>query len=352
MPGYTTPTVTPSAPERILVVHIAAIGDAAVASTIVERLRAEQPDARVTWVCGAVVEPLIRLYDGVTETIAVDQRALFHGGVVARTRAILALWSKLVTRRFDRAIVVHPDPRYRVLVLPLVGVPTSYLSRRTHGQMIPVPGRFLGDEYARLLGGTAHVGPIERRYPMSDLRAKISHHRPSASGRPRVALVPGGARNVLREDALRRWPVPHYAQVARALLDDGVEVVLVGSADDAWVRPEFAGLAITDRIGALALTETLALLRNVDLVISHDTGPMHLARLVRTPLLALFGPTIPTQVLSMDDSVTALWGGSHLACRPCFDGREFAACANNLCLSSIAPHDVVAAARRILAIMI
>jgi heptosyltransferase-2 len=302
----------------------------------------------VTWVCGEVVEPLVRVFDGIAETIAVDQRALFHGGSVARARVILRLWSALIRRGFDRAIVLHPDPRYRILVLPLVGVPTVFLSRKRHGEMIPVPARFLGDEYARLVGGTAHVGPIERRYTMADLRAKIPSLARSSDGRKRVALVPGGARNVLRDDALRRWPSAHYARVAAALLGEGIEVTLVGSADDAWVRPDFAGLPVTDRLGSLSLIETLGVLRDADLVISHDTGPMHLARLVRTPLLALFGPTIPAQVLSMDHTVTTLWGGADLACRPCFDGREFAACASNICLSGISPDEVIGAARRIL----
>ena len=341
-----TPTVTPA---RILVVHVAAIGDAAVASTVIERIRTETPGARVTWVCGAVVEPLVRLYEGVTETIAVDQRALFHGGLVARAGEILRLWRALLRRRFDRVIVLHPDPRYRVLVLPLIGTPKVFLSRKRHGEMIPVPARFLGDEYARLVGGTAHVGPIERRYRMADLRARVQASVARSSDAPRVALVPGGARNVLREDALRRWPVASYARVAEVLLADGAEVVLVGGGDDLWVRPAFDGLAVTDHLGALTLEETLGVLSQVDLVISHDTGPMHLARLVRTPLLALFGPTIPDQVLSMDASVRTIWGGAELACRPCFDGREFARCADNICLTRITPSAVVDVARTMLA---
>jgi heptosyltransferase-2 len=159
-----------------------------------------------------------------------------------------------------------------------------------------------------------------------------------------VLLVPGGARNVLRDDALRRWPVSHYAELARLLIDGGLRVRLSGSKDDDWVLPAFQGLDVEKHIGTTDLTGTLALMRSSSLVISHDTGPMHLARLVRAPLIALFGPTIPAQVLSMDESVTALWGGANLACRPCFDGREFAACSDNICMSSITPSQVFEAA--------
>ncbi len=334
--------------ERILVVHVAGIGDAAVASTVTERLRAEQPNAEITWVCGASAEPVVRLFQGIARTVTVDQERLYHGNAIARAREIVGLWWRL-GRRFDRAIVLHPDPRYQLLVLHLIGVPKASLSRSRHGAMNPVPARFLGDEYARLSGpgGREHVGPIERRFSMADLR----HIVPAANSRrtrPRVMVVPGGARNALRDDPLRRWPLEYYAETARALVADGCDVVLIGAPHDTWVRESFAGIKTTDRIGELSLVETLGLLRNSDLAISHDTGPMHLARLVRTPLLALFGPTIPAQVLSMDQTVTVLWGGEHLACRPCHDGRDFARCSANVCLSSITPSQVIEAARRIL----
>src|SRR5579885_3136302 len=213
------------ASERILVVHVAGIGDAAVASTVVERLRAEHPGASITWVCGAPAEPLVRLFDGIDRIVAVDQQRLYHGNPFVRAKEIVGVWRR-TGRAYDRAIVLHPDPRYRVLVLHLLGVPKAQLSRARHGEMNPVPARFLGDEYARLAGacGREHVGPIERRYTMIDLRGRITATTPRT--RARVVLVPGGARNPLREDPLRRWPASSYADVARAIATDACEVML------------------------------------------------------------------------------------------------------------------------------
>ena len=57
---------------------------------------------------------------------------------------------------------------------------------------------------------------------------------------------------------------------------------------------------------------------------------------------------MPSQFLVEDERTVALWGGAHLACRPCYDGKELAACASNVCLSSIAPEAVVQTARRVL----
>jgi len=331
-----------NAPEQILVVRLAAIGDVANASALSERIRAERPGAHVTWMCGRVAAPLVTLL-GVDEIIVVDERAILRGGPLARARGLAAVWRRLLGRRFDLVLLLHPDPRYQALVLPLLGTPTHRLDR-SFGRMNPVPGRFLGDEAARLLDGPKSTGPIVGHYPLADVRARLpaTSPLPSAAGR-RIVLVPGGARNVMRDDPLRRWPVARYADVARSLVAGGDTVVLVGGPDDAWVRPAFAGIPVVDLIGTLSLVETLTVLRDCSAVVVHDTGPLHLARLVRAPMVALFGPTVPRQVMSLDTNTHVLWGGADLACRPCYDGREFAACRNNLCIQEVTVADVIAA---------
>lgn len=330
----------PGAAERLLVVRLSGIGDVAVASTLIERIRAERPAAQVTFLTGRAAEPLVRLFD-VDDVIAIDEDSLFRGGVIPRSSTLLRLWSKLLARRFDQILMLHVDTRYKALIAPLLHSRVHMLTRASHGAMNPVPGRWLGDEYARLLDGTMHVGPIERRYVMSNVRDRVAATRDDSNA---VGIVPAGGRNVLRDNSLRRWPVEHYARLARDLIEAGRDVVLIGAADDRWVEPLFEGLPVRSEIGRLGLVDTLALMRGLRLVVSHDTGPMHLARLVRTPLVAIFGPTNPEQILWADDSVSVIWGGADLACRPCYDGREFARCAANVCMASTSPHVVFAAA--------
>lgn len=335
--------------EHFLIVRLAGIGDVVMASTVVRRLREERPDARVTWLCGSIAAPLVGQLVGVDDVITIDERRLLRGTVPDRARVLAPLWRRLLGRGITHVVLLHVDRRYRALVAPLVGAKLLALSHRNaHGAMNPVPGRYLGDEYARLIDGLSHRGPIVGHYPLANVRTELGDFPPLAD-RLRVALVPGGTRNVLRESALRRWPVGYYATLASALAADGREVLLVGDSGDDWVRPQFAGVPVTDSIGRYTLPETVSLLASCDLVVSHDTGPMHLARLARAPLLALFGPTMPSQFVVEDDTTTVLWGGEHLACRPCYDGREFAECSNNVCMSSISTDVVLSAARAILA---
>jgi heptosyltransferase-2 len=147
--------------------------------------------------------------------------------------------------------------------------------------------------------------------------------------------VPGGARNALRDTPQRRWPVERYAALARRLHAHGYAVVLVGDADDRRVLPAFADVPVVDRLGGLSVVQSTAVLAACDVVVSHDTGPMHLARLVRAPLVALFGPTSPHDFAPEDGRTRVLWGGRRLACRPCYDGREVAPCRDNLCMQEL-----------------
>jgi heptosyltransferase-2 len=321
---------------EILIVKIAALGDIAVTTVLLNRIRSEQPSARVTWLTGTSGRDLVELFPGVDDVIVVDDAALFRGSLLRRVGALVRAWNQLLGRRFDRILLLHADARYRLLTLPVFGK----MSSLGHGRN-PLLSRFRGDEYARLLDGN---GSSSGEFGFSDVRPRLSGTATRLG--PRVAIVPGGARNILRDDQLRRWPVASYVALANELTRLGIEVVLIGDQGDRRVAAEFAATAAVDLIGKHSLRETLQVLRDVDLIVTHDTGPLHLARLVRTPIVALFGPTPPEHVVGRSDDIEALQAGFEVPCRPCYDGRNYARCFDNVCMKGISVHEVVAAVVR------
>ena len=330
---------------RYLIVKLSALGDVAMASTLPNAIRRRDAEAHVTWLCGAGVADLVRMFVGVNEVLVADDVGLLRGGGIRRAAALFSTWRLLAGRRFDEILVGHADWRYRALALPARALRRRALSLSPSRRALPVAGRYHGDEYARLLD-EGSSGPITGHWPLADVRPFLPP--PTGSAAIGAVLVPGGARNMLRESAVKRWPIEGYRELAMRLLRAGVPVTLVGDVADAWVRPHFADLDVRDEIGAHGLTGTLGVLMAADLVVSHDTGPLHLARLVRAPVLALFGPTNPSHFVTEDATTSVIWGGSSLACRPCYDGREFAACTNNLCMKDIS---VTAVAERALAML-
>lgn len=317
-------------PRRFLIVRVAALGDIAVASTLVSRIRAEHPGAHITWLTGRAGASLVELF-GVDRVIAVDEQRLLRGSLPTRLGQLARAWTALATPRFDRVLLLHNDARY----LALVASTWPAKVRRSRNADL-IPGRFRGDELTRLLDDTARVGPIERRFPMVDVRGALGVGPKAPAGARRVALVPGGTRNVLRTDTIRRWPLERYRVLAEQLIRDGHEIHLIGDAGDVEAGNAFAALRTVNHIGTLSLPDTLRALADVDVVVSHDTGPLHFARLVRTPAVALFGPTDPRAFIGEDDQITVLWGGARLPCRPCYDGVTYARCSSNLCMQDIA----------------
>ena len=78
-------------------------------------------------------------------------------------------------------------------------------------------------------------------------------------------------------------------------------------------------------------------LSRMDTVVTHDSGILHLAILLRRRVVALFGPTDPSGRVPQNSygRVRIFWYGSSISCCPCYDGKTFAKCDNNLCLDRI-----------------
>ena len=316
---------------RLLIVKLGAIGDVVMAIPAAHAMH--QAGYEVHWVCGTAVASILSLYPWIN-TIPVDEKQLLHSGKLQSFRRLLSLWRQLPSGPFDTCATLYYDSRYKLLALPIRARRKVMLSRLDRATML-LPGRHHTDEYARILFGRAdgetphQLSPI----PIPQL-SSLPLSRPSKS---RIVLVPGGARNLMRDDALRRWPIDNSVALAAALLKVGYEVVLAGGPDDAWATLSFAHLPVVDVIGKYSLLETLALLNSAAVTVTHDTGPLHLAGITSTGIVAIFGPTDPRGRLPQRANTVALWGGEGFACRPCYDGHSYAPCQNNGCMQQITP---------------
>lgn len=324
-----------AAPERrALIVKMGAIGDVVMALPAV-RLLADESYA-IDWVCGAAAAPVLRLFPWIN-VLVMDDRALMFGSVRERIAACLGLWSTIGRRSYDLAATLYYDRRYAVLTLPIRARRKLALSKDDRAFTL-LAGRHHTDEYARILLGLPDAQRPSQLRPLLVPSLPPNPQPRTGSARPRIVLCPAGARNTLRDDALRRWPVENYVTLAQALLTRGYEVLLCGGPEDAWASAAFDALAVADLIGKLALPETLALFDSADVVCTHDTGPLHLAGMTSAAVLTLFGPTDPHGRLPQRENAVALWGGEGFACRPCYDGQAYApACTDNLCIQQITP---------------
>jgi heptosyltransferase-2 len=335
--------------ERVLLVKLGAIGDVLMLLPAARRLY--EHGATVDWVCGAVVGPLLGMYPWVNR-IEVDERLLFQQGKAGQAKALLGVWRQLAGRRYDLCAVMQYDRRYELLTRVVRARRRLRLDRDDRERTL-IDGRWHANEYARVLG--LHPDAYAPGDAGENMRLVRPELVPALSGEialppvrgRRVALVPAGAKNVLREGALRRWPLENYVALTRQLLARGHEVVLTGSAEDGWVRDGFGALlhaqsGVSDLIGRTSLPELVAVYDACDAVVTHDTGSLHIAGISRAAVLAIFGPTNMGNFLPRRERVRGIWGGERLACRPCYDGRDFAACPRNVCMEDVSVERVIA----------
>jgi heptosyltransferase-2 len=157
----------------------------------------------------------------------------------------------------------------------------------------------------------------------------------------RIILAPGGAVNILRQDDLRRWQIEKYVELTKELINKNFSVVLTGSENDSWASENFSNLKITDLIGETSLLDLIYLFNKSSVIVSHDTGILHLAKLSSIKIIALFGPVNPKERIGVKENVEVIWGGINLPCSPCYDGKNFADCNNNICMKNISVNDVL-----------
>jgi heptosyltransferase-2 len=329
--------------RKALIVKIGAIGDAA--SVLPAARRLHQSGLEIDWLCGKTIAPLLSCYSWV-RPIVVDDELLFGDHKASALWQIARTWSRLIGSSYELCAILQYDRRYRILALPVRAHRWIALSRHLRAFNL-ISERQHSAEFARILCG------LEDEYCADNIAPATPDLLPpnpmEPQGKIRVALAPGGARNLLRDDAQRRWPLDSYYTLAQILLDKGYEVVLSGGPGDLWVEPRFSGLPVESRIAQWSIPQTLAFYQSCDCVITHDTGPLHLAGLMECGLVGLFGPTAPSKAIPRRKGVIGLWGGERLACRPCYDGRSFAKCDWNGCMISISPQRVAAAVESLLA---
>lgn len=326
---------------KILIVKIGAIGDVVMALPLLVHIRKKYPEAKITWLCGHVVRDFLLQFSEIDELISIDEKLLLSNGLSGKFRAIPGIWKSLLFRKFDQILYFYFSDLYKILILP---VRYSTLLRFEKGKtkrQNPIPGRHHTIDYISTF--EQNNGPFS--YPLEYPKFRYQNLefellKAKSSPKKWIVISCGGAKNILRDDDLRRWPIEHYVTLGKRIENAGYQLVLSGAPSDNWVEEHFRTIPHISFIGKLNLNDFVVMLKSADVLITHDSGPLHLADLASCPVLGIFGPTIPEEKISLQSKSKFIWGGAHLHCRPCYDGRTYAACQDNQCMKSISPAEV------------
>jgi lipopolysaccharide heptosyltransferase I len=342
--------------RRILLVKPSALGDVVHTLPVVATLKRRYPHVPLDWLIEEEAAPLVEGHPAVAAFVVSGrrrwQRQVWHPRQIPATlREIRTFVGEVRRPGYDVVLDLQGLLKSALYVLAAGASVRVGLADGREGaswaltHRVPVPPQPVHavERYLAL------AAAVDARDTVRDFTIPLDAGDLEAARtlladvpRPRVVLHPAA-----RWDT-KLWEVERWRAVAGSLGAEGAGVLLTGSRADApMARAICEGLQPAPRslVGQLSLKHLAAVLRGVDLMITVDSGPMHIAAALGTRVVALFGPTDPAR--------TGPVGGGRvlrqpIPCSPCLE-RRCRIADTRRCMRDLAAGDVLVAARDLLA---
>ena len=302
-------------PFRILIRSSNWLGDAVMSVPAVRAIKAGRPDAHITVAVPSKIASMWKLVPEVSEIVPLANKSL-----LATVRSIRR------QSRFD-VVILFPNSLRAALETWLTGIPRrvgyrGHFRRWLLNQIIcqrdtPGPIEHQADRYLRIareLGASVQDNwreALPRVRDISDGTGTV----PSGNERMKLALAPGA-----EYGSAKRWLPQRFAEVAAAVVAKlSVQWILLGTPKDTAVGETIArtlGHSCVNRIGQTTLQQLIDELRECRLLLTNDTGTMHLASLLGVPTVAIFGSTEPRLTGPLGDGHIIV--RHQVECSPCF----------------------------------
>jgi len=319
--------------KEIILVSLSCIGDVLLTTPVMENLKLNFPGSSLTVVAGPTAMPILDRHSSVDRTIVYDNKNR-HRGFAGITRLV----KELRTSKYDMAVDLRNTAipyflrsRYKI---------TSY---RAHIKNNDANGRHAIDRHLDVLE-MAEINVMTRRISVT-LPPDVVDHVESfiegtgLGGMKLAAVYPEAG------SLYKRYPSELFEEALRMLdSDSDTHFLAVGAEDDRETCENLASAMdgrMTSIAGRLDILELGALLQKCGVMISNDSGPMHLSAAVGTPTVALFGPTDANRYGPRGDSHRILWHREE--CNPC----KYPVCGRESCINKIPPASVARAASEI-----
>lgn len=309
-------------PSRVLVISPNWIGDAIMAQPLLQLLRGRYPAVVIDVLAPAWVAPVWRAMEEVND---VHESAFKHGKLQLKDRWAMARFLK--TLNYDQAYVL-PNTLKFALIPWLAGIPEriGYVGESRYGLLNVIHHddkshpRPMMAFYAALIDPPSPdpVGKFESLHPrlyvdakaVSETKDKLNLQKDKLT----VAFAPGA-----EFGSAKRWPVSHFSSLAELIIQryPEAQIVLLGSAkDDDVCEAIHANVSGTLNLaGKTSLEEAIALIAGTDILVTNDSGLMHVASAFDLPVVALYGSTDyrHTPPFSRQSHIMSL----DLDCAPC-----------------------------------
>ncbi|MFW5450640.1 MAG: lipopolysaccharide heptosyltransferase II [Methylophagaceae bacterium] len=308
--------------NKILIIGPSWIGDMVMAQALFKALKADKPEVLIDVLALAWTKPLLDRMPEVNKAIPMPiSHGVFGWGMRKK------LGHSLRNHNYDQAIVL-PNSWKSALIPWFADIPirTGWRGEMRYGLLNDI----------RILDKSALAMMVQRyvslAYSATQSTAAPSYTAPlmvaQALGSPfqlplnaqqkRLIFCPGA-----EFGPAKQWPAMHYAELANTLIQQNWQLVILGSGADKTIANQIVGYIGSDSqssafnlCGDTELSDAIDLLATADLVVSNDSGLMHIAAALQKPLIAIYGPTSPSFTPPLANNAQIVQIG--VDCGPCF----------------------------------
>lgn len=327
---------------KILIVEVNWLGDVLFSTPAIKALRKKFPDSFIACLIAPRAVEILEGNPYINELIVNDEKGL-HSGFWGKLR----LAKELRKKKFDLAILFHRSST-RALIAYLAGIPrrvgyATWKRRFLLTEVLSMPEKdstHRVDYYLDIVK-TLGCDSQDRLYEFftTEEDVRFAQDFLSAEGIARsdfiVCLNPGG------NWSPKRWPKENFAGLADKLISGyPVKVVFCGSQNDRELIAEIVSKMSQQPIiaaGRTNLKQLAGIFKRADLVISGDSGPLHIAASLGRDIIGLFGPTSIRVTGPLGRGKIKIMQKDSDCTIPCYDKD----CNNNFCMQKITPEDVL-----------
>ncbi len=308
-------------PKRILVFQTAFLGDVILTLPMIQVLHKRFPLASIDVVTTPIAAELLANHPAISTIIRYDKRKSQKGII-----GILSLSRQLRMQQYDLAVVPHRSFRTAVAIA-LSGINERIGFSNASGTLFYnhiVRYEKSKHEIDRNLSliDPLNIAVEQKELPslyptVSDIVAidKLLFEKEILNHNSMIAIAPG---SVWRT---KRWLIERFSELSVILANSGFEIMIVGGKEDTELGKAIVETAkhknIHDATGKLSLLQSAELIRRCKTLVTNDSAPLHIGVAMRTPVVAIFGATVPEFGFAPYGKNDIVVETKNLSCRPC-----------------------------------
>ncbi len=329
--------------KRILIFNVNWLGDVLFSTAVIRNIKRNFPDSYIACIIPPRCESILKGNPHLDEVLIFDEKSS-HKGALEKLKFVKLLKSK----KFDMVFLLHRSFS-RALICRLAGIPER-IGHHTKKRAFLLTKSIAPPDRDSLHRIDYYLHIIEN----AGLKVEDRHTEFFVSQEDKESIDTFLSANaVLKNDFLvginpggnwlaKRWPKEYWAQLADKLISEfGFKVIITGSSSDIALTKSICKLMKEKAIVATAvlnIKQLGALCKKLDLFVTADTGPLHIANAVGTKkIIALFGPTHPDITGPVPKTAVAILRKDVHCKIPCY----IVSCLDNRCMKAIKPGDVL-----------